>query len=53
MPINKPMMKSMKEEYWKEKWEKIYYAVEMKNKWIKPKKKGIKRRSPHDKMVEA
>lgn len=47
MPINKFMMKSMKEKYW-EKWEKIYYAVEMKH-----KKKGIKKRgSPHDRMVE-
>lgn len=32
MPVNKKMMKSLKKEYWKKKWESIYYAIEMKHK---------------------
>jgi hypothetical protein len=32
MPVNKPMMKSMKESYGKKKGEEVYYAVENKQK---------------------
>ena len=37
MPINKKMMDSLKKEYWEEKWEDIYYALENKNKNKKKK----------------
>lgn len=32
MPVNKSMMKSMKKEYGSKKGEKVYYAVEAKQK---------------------
>ena len=41
MPVNKPMMKEMKKRYGKEKGERVYYAVEMKQK--KTKKSGDKK----------
>lgn len=41
MPVNKPMMKEMKKRYGKEKGERVYYAVEMKQK--KAKKQGDKK----------
>lgn len=28
MPINKEMMKSLKQRYWDKRWESIYYALE-------------------------
>jgi hypothetical protein len=36
MPVNKPMMKSMKESYGKKKGESVYYAVEAKQKKAMP-----------------
>ena len=38
MPINKSMMKSMKEQYGKKKGEQVYYAVEAKQKKEGPKR---------------
>lgn len=38
MPINKSMMKSMKEQYGKKKGESVYYAVEAKQKKENPKR---------------
>jgi hypothetical protein len=34
MPINEKLMKHLKKEYWRKKWEEIYYAMEMKAKKI-------------------
>lgn len=42
MPVNKPMMKEMKKRYGKEKGERVYYAVEMKQKKA-AKKKSVKK----------
>jgi len=38
MPINKSMMKNMKEQYGKKKGEDVYYAVEAKQKKEMPKR---------------
>ena len=40
MPVNRKMMKSMKEQYGKKKGEDIYYAVEQKQKKTKGYKDG-------------
>jgi len=43
MPVNKSMMKSMKEQYGKKRGESVYYAVEAKQKAAKKtSKKGKK-----------
>lgn len=42
MPVNKSMMKSMKEQYGKKKGEQVYYAVEAKQKAVKKKSKAKK-----------
>lgn len=39
MPINKKMMQEMKKRYGKDKGERVYYAVEQKQKQEKKKKK--------------
>lgn len=41
MPINKKKMKALKKQYGHEKWEDVYYAMEMKAK--KKKKKSKKK----------
>lgn len=38
MPVNKSMMKNMKEQYGKKKGEEVYYAVEAKQKKELPKR---------------
>lgn len=38
MPVNKSMMKNMKEQYGKKKGEEVYYAVETKQKKALPKR---------------
>ena len=38
MPVNKSMMKSMKEQYGKKRGESVYYAVEAKQKKALPKR---------------
>ena len=38
MPVNKSMMKSMKEQYGKKRGEQVYYAVEAKQKKELPKR---------------
>lgn len=43
MPLNakwKKIKKTMEKEYWKEKWEKVFYASE--NKWMI---KGVKKKA--------
>lgn len=39
MPVNKKKMKALKKEYGAKKGESVYYAMEMKAKKAKPKKK--------------
>lgn len=43
MPVNRKMMKAMKEQYGKKKGESIYYAVEQKQKAKKPVKAKAKK----------
>jgi len=43
MPVNKSMMKSMKEQYGKKKGEQVYYAVEAKQKASTKKKPKAKK----------
>jgi hypothetical protein len=45
MPVNKSMMKSMKEQYGKKKGEQVYYAVESKQKAAGKKKSKAKKES--------
>lgn len=45
MPVNKSMMKSMKEQYGKKKGESVYYAVEAKQKVAAKKKPKGKKES--------
>jgi len=43
MPVNKSMMKGMKEQYGKKKGEQVYYAVEAKQKAAAKKKPKAKK----------
>lgn len=46
MPVNQKLMLNLKKEYWKKKWENVYYWMEnsWKNMWVKKQTLPLKKK---------